>query len=277
MSDHAFEKRKRETGSKSPTTSLSPLTMIRRPRQRPKAAASAAPSSSSPKRSSSSPSPPSKQKRSKPKSKAPTLEETATELPTTATASTPTPSPPPFDWLDTWYPVAYVEDLSETPSRVSLFDEPIALALKRKKKGKSDVEVIALADRCSHRGAALSEGRVTAAGCLQCPYHGYTFDSSGACVAIPHAPGAAKREGEMAKTKREGETTKAEGSDKKRSSSSPRTSVRSYASAVSQGIVWLSPCSDRESSPPPVSAIPTIPELDSPGWVSFSFFRFFNF
>jgi hypothetical protein len=38
--------------------------------------------------------------------------------------------------------------------------------------------------RCIHRGADLSGGKVTANG-LQCPYHGWVFDGSGSCVAIP--------------------------------------------------------------------------------------------
>jgi nitrite reductase/ring-hydroxylating ferredoxin subunit/uncharacterized membrane protein len=36
-------------------------------------------------------------------------------------------------------------------------------------------EVVALADRCTHRGAPLHEGRV-AGGCVTCPWHGSRFD-----------------------------------------------------------------------------------------------------
>ena len=42
----------------------------------------------------------------------------------------------------------------------------------------------ALLDRCSHRHAPLSEGRVTG-GLIQCPYHGWRFDGDGRCQAIP--------------------------------------------------------------------------------------------
>lgn len=147
---------------------------------------------------------------------------------------------------------------------MSLFDEPVAVALKEKKKGAGkngdeDLIILALEDRCSHRGAALSEGRITASGCLQCPYHGWTFDASGDCVAIPHAPGAARREAE----------------EKGSSASRRRTKVRAYASAVSQGLVWLS-LSPPEKSPPPLSKIATLPELDLPGWVSNDFVRDFD-
>ena len=41
-------------------------------------------------------------------------------------------------------------------------------------------------DRCPHRFARLSEGRVADDGCIECPYHGWTFDgATGACEAIP--------------------------------------------------------------------------------------------
>ena len=48
----------------------------------------------------------------------------------------------------------------------------------------------ALADRCPHRFAPLSMGRLCDGGAsVQCPYHGLRFDSSGACVHNPHGDG----------------------------------------------------------------------------------------
>ena len=44
---------------------------------------------------------------------------------------------------------------------------------------------VALADRCPHRFAPLSQGKLVAGG-LECPYHGLQFDRSGACVFNPH-------------------------------------------------------------------------------------------
>jgi phenylpropionate dioxygenase-like ring-hydroxylating dioxygenase large terminal subunit len=44
--------------------------------------------------------------------------------------------------------------------------------------------VRAAVDECPHRSARLSQGWV-ADGCLVCPYHGWRFDGSGACVEIP--------------------------------------------------------------------------------------------
>ena len=41
-----------------------------------------------------------------------------------------------------------------------------------------------LKDRCLHRNAVLSEGRLKD-DCLICPYHGWTFDENGKCVNVP--------------------------------------------------------------------------------------------
>lgn len=45
--------------------------------------------------------------------------------------------------------------------------------------------LFAALDRCTHREARLSRGSLDAAGCLQCPYHGWTFASDGQCVSVP--------------------------------------------------------------------------------------------
>jgi phenylpropionate dioxygenase-like ring-hydroxylating dioxygenase large terminal subunit len=47
------------------------------------------------------------------------------------------------------------------------------------------------ADLCIHRGAKLSLGRIggtSGAECVVCPYHGWEYDASGACVRIPAQP-----------------------------------------------------------------------------------------
>lgn len=45
-------------------------------------------------------------------------------------------------------------------------------------------ELLAAPDRCTHRQARLSLGTVEA-GCLTCPYHGWSFGSAGRCVDVP--------------------------------------------------------------------------------------------
>jgi vanillate O-demethylase monooxygenase subunit len=47
-----------------------------------------------------------------------------------------------------------------------------------------DGKVAALEDKCCHRLAPLSHGRVEGS-CVRCMYHGLMFDSSGKCVDVP--------------------------------------------------------------------------------------------
>ena len=44
------------------------------------------------------------------------------------------------------------------------------------------------ADRCPHRLAPLSEGRIEPDGNLMCAYHAWKFAGDGSCVALPQAP-----------------------------------------------------------------------------------------
>jgi phenylpropionate dioxygenase-like ring-hydroxylating dioxygenase large terminal subunit len=54
------------------------------------------------------------------------------------------------------------------------------LVLWRDEKGA----IQCVADKCAHRGASLSHGKV-AAGCIQCPFHGIRFDGGGKGRLIP--------------------------------------------------------------------------------------------
>ncbi len=47
-----------------------------------------------------------------------------------------------------------------------------------------DGKVVCMLDRCPHRGVALSAGKLIE-GHIQCPFHGFEFDSSGRCILIP--------------------------------------------------------------------------------------------
>ena len=72
-----------------------------------------------------------------------------------------------------WHPVAFADDFDDQPMAVRLLDEAIAIA-------RIDGDVVAFKDLCIHRGTALS--RTVVDGGLQCAYHGWTFDPTGACV-----------------------------------------------------------------------------------------------
>lgn len=77
-----------------------------------------------------------------------------------------------------WFPIALSKNVSTRPTRVMLFGQPLVLARL------GDGRALALEDRCPHRGVALSAGRVSGSS-IQCPYHGWTFDAAGHCVAMP--------------------------------------------------------------------------------------------
>jgi len=78
-----------------------------------------------------------------------------------------------------WYPAATSSELGRRrPVSLALMDVP--LVAFRDRSGRAGV----LSDRCPHRNAPLSLGRVVDDG-LQCPYHGWCFGSDGSCTAIP--------------------------------------------------------------------------------------------
>ena len=87
--------------------------------------------------------------------------------------------------LDHWYAVASEPELDQGPLGRTLLDEPVVIY--RDPAGR----VITAPDRCPHREAPLSAGRV-ADGVLRCTYHGWNFGADGRCVRIPSAdPGFA--------------------------------------------------------------------------------------
>jgi vanillate O-demethylase monooxygenase subunit len=78
-----------------------------------------------------------------------------------------------------WYVAAWDHEVKRlhTMRRLLLGD---GVVLYRKADGKP----VALEDRCCHRHAQLSQGRVRGDN-LECPYHGLRFAPDGACVHIP--------------------------------------------------------------------------------------------
>ncbi len=81
-----------------------------------------------------------------------------------------------------WHPVALGTAVAPGPVAATLLEQP--LVLWRDESG----QVQAWDDRCPHRGAQLSLGRVQA-GRIECPYHGWQFDAQGQCRTVPALPG----------------------------------------------------------------------------------------
>ena len=76
-----------------------------------------------------------------------------------------------------WYPVAEVDDIAPGPRKVTLLGEDLVLY-------RSGDAIVAAPDRCPHREAPLSIGRVEGDSLL-CAYHGWGFGEGGACVSVP--------------------------------------------------------------------------------------------
>jgi phenylpropionate dioxygenase-like ring-hydroxylating dioxygenase large terminal subunit len=79
---------------------------------------------------------------------------------------------------NTWYMGAWAYEVTRKPMSRRL------LGVNTMFYRKLDGTVVALRDRCPHRFAPLSKGRVIDDQ-IQCPYHGLIFDSSGQCVGNP--------------------------------------------------------------------------------------------
>ena len=163
-----------------------------------------------------------------------------------------------FDYLSHWYPVSWSRDLKlDKPTKVTVFDDDYVIA-KIKKDGKEE-EVIAMLDRCPHKSAALSEGRITKCGkSFQCAYHGWTFDSkTGECIDIPQvAPDV--------NDLKSGEGVKSRSKERKSGIDLQANGVAVPAMIVN-GMVWIFPGGGIEEV---VKALPppSIPDLEKDGY-----------
>ena len=77
-----------------------------------------------------------------------------------------------------WYVAAWDYEIGRDMLRRILLDEPVLLFRR------DDGRPVALEDRCCHRQAPLSMGKLIG-NVVECPYHGLQFNDAGACVKIP--------------------------------------------------------------------------------------------
>ena len=120
-----------------------------------------------------------------------------------------------------WWPLTTVNSLSKTkPNQLQVMGKPLVAYHKSSSLRKGECEWIVLDDRCSHRFAPLSEGRLVKlpnGDCnLQCAYHGWEFNEQGQCVKIPQ------------QQQQQGTTT----------ASNCRTAVGRYPTQIKAGILW---------------------------------------
>jgi phenylpropionate dioxygenase-like ring-hydroxylating dioxygenase large terminal subunit len=80
-----------------------------------------------------------------------------------------------------WYVAAWDKEVGDEGFLTrTIINVPLVFWRDRERK------VVALEDRCCHRGAKLSMGRVENEGdCIRCMYHGLVFDRDGKCVSAP--------------------------------------------------------------------------------------------
>ena len=82
-------------------------------------------------------------------------------------------------WIrNCWQVIAFSKEIGATPLARTICEEKVVLF----RTGAG--EAVALADRCPHRLAPLSLGRVVG-DTIQCGYHGLCFDAQGQCVRVP--------------------------------------------------------------------------------------------
>jgi nitrite reductase/ring-hydroxylating ferredoxin subunit len=125
-----------------------------------------------------------------------------------------------------WQPVARIEDLKDGPQRAILLGEALAVFLT------DSGEAAVVADRCAHRGALLSMGKVCGES-IQCPYHGWEWSGEGACTRIPSL--ADQRQ------------------------IPPLARIPSYPVRVQWGLVWT-------TLEEPLTDVPDVPWFDEDSW-----------
>jgi phenylpropionate dioxygenase-like ring-hydroxylating dioxygenase large terminal subunit len=84
--------------------------------------------------------------------------------------------------VNDWHPVATVKQLEDNnPLATRLLGEDLVL-------WRVNGQTLAWQDLCIHRGTRLSLGQIVEEDKLECPYHGWTYDTAGKCVHIPAHP-----------------------------------------------------------------------------------------
>ncbi len=129
-----------------------------------------------------------------------------------------------------WYVACRSDELKGRPLARTVLDT--RLVLHRDETGHP----VALLDRCPHRNAPLSLGRVVD-GLLECRYHGWRFDRDGRCRAVPGLCAEADRTARR---------------------------VTAFPTRESDGFVWVFP----DTTAPPDREPFRFPQADDPAYVT---------
>ena len=129
-----------------------------------------------------------------------------------------------------WYCAAFGHELKDKPLARSFLGEPVVIYRK------ADGAPAALEDRCCHRRAPLSEGRVEGDN-LRCGYHGFLYEPSGTAIWAP-------------------------GQDRL----PPGARVRSYPIVEKHGWIWIWMGDPALADP---KTAPAYDKYDDPQWASY--------
>uniref|UniRef100_A0A251SM05 Putative ACD1-like protein n=1 Tax=Helianthus annuus TaxID=4232 RepID=A0A251SM05_HELAN len=145
-----------------------------------------------------------------------------------------------FDWFSQWYALTPVADLDKrAPRGIKALGLDVVVWWDKNENAWKVFD-----DRCPHRLAPLSEGRIDQWGRLQCVYHGWCFGGSGDCKLIPQAP-----------------------SNGPAVHSSTKACVAVYPSTEQHGIVWFWPNTDPKYKDILTKKKPPyVPEIEDPSF-----------
>ena len=155
--------------------------------------------------------------------------------------------PTRFDPIESWYPIFYIEDLDKlAPTPFTLLDRDLVIWWDTQAQAWR-----AFDDRCPHRLARLSEGRIAEDGLLECPYHGWAFTGAGTCDRIPQQLPTAQAE------------------------TSRRACATSLPTTVEQGLLFIYPGTpaSAEQTPVPLIPVPMVDGKPTDGWIVLNTFR----
>lgn len=86
---------------------------------------------------------------------------------------------PELGLFEYWHPAIEAKRVGwKKPVPLTILEQPLALF----RNGEGNVA--AVTDVCPHRGASMSKGACHFKGTITCPYHAWTFDAQGECLAV---------------------------------------------------------------------------------------------
>lgn len=149
-----------------------------------------------------------------------------------------------FNYQEVWYPVFFLSDLKQNlPNSFTLLEENLVIWWD-KIEGKWRV----FADKCPHRLAPLSEGRINEDGLLECPYHGWTFSGEGNCQSIPQQLTGGNAE------------------------KSPRACVKTFPTAIKHGMLFVYAGNPENAELTPLPVVSPLTENED-NWLVLTTFR----